>query len=103
MLVDHHSIRPSAGGVAFVAVLLLAVARGRVFAWALLLIWNAFLLLSVLAVSGGSWLPGMPLLALNAFLCLALQLAPSMRAHLGLRRKDEVTGIWPGTDARWSR
>jgi hypothetical protein len=86
MLIDGDSIRPSAAGLAFVALLLVGVARGSTLAWTLLLIWNAFLALSVAATVGGSWLTGAPLLLLNAVLCLGLLLAPSMRAHLGVRR-----------------
>jgi hypothetical protein len=87
MLIDGDNIRPSAAGLAFVALLLVGVARGSTVAWALLLIWNAFLAFSIAATVGGSWLPGAPLLLLNAVLCLGLLLAPSMRAHLGVRRE----------------
>jgi hypothetical protein len=93
ILVDHDSIHPSAPGLAFIALLLIAVARGHVFGWALLLIWNAFLVLAVVAAAGGTWLPGTPLVLLNGILCLALQVAPSMRAHVGLRRERTVTAI----------
>jgi hypothetical protein len=95
MLIDHDSIRPSAAGLAVIALLLLAVARGHLFAWALLLLWNGFFVLSVVAVAlsdaagsgGGPASPGDPLLVLNFGLCLALQLTPSMRAQVGLQRK----------------
>jgi hypothetical protein len=95
MLVDHDSIRPSTAGLVFIALLLLAVARGHLFAWSLLLLWNGFFVLSVVAVAlsdaagsgGGAASPGDPLLLLNFAVCLALQLAPSMRTHVGLNRK----------------
>jgi hypothetical protein len=95
MLIDHDTIRPSAAGLAVMALLLLAVARGHLFAWALLLLWNGFFVLSVVAVAlsdvagsgGGTASPGDPLLVLNFGLCLALQLTPSMRAQVGLQRK----------------
>lgn len=93
MLVDHDSIHPSAAGLAFIALLLVAVSRGHVFAWALLLVWNAFLVLTVVAGSGGTWLPGVPLVLLDGILGLALQLAPSMRAHVGLRREGTVAAL----------
>jgi len=46
MLVDHDSIHQSAPGLVLIALLLIAVARGHVVGWALLLIWNAFLVLT---------------------------------------------------------
>jgi hypothetical protein len=91
MLVDHNSIHPSAAGLAFIVLLLIGVARGHVSAWALLLVWNVFLVLTVVAVSSGTWLPGTPLILLNGILGLALQLAPSMRTHVGLRRERALT------------
>jgi hypothetical protein len=91
MLVDHDSIHPSAAGLAFIALLLIGVARGHALAWALLLVWNVLLVLTVVAVSSGTWLPGTPLVLLNGMLGLALQLAPSMRTHVGLRRERVVT------------
>jgi hypothetical protein len=87
MLIDGESIRPSAAGLAVIALLLVGVARGSMLAWTLLVIWNAFVVLAVAAAFGGSWLAGAPLLLLvNAIVCLALLLAPSMRAHLGAQR-----------------
>jgi hypothetical protein len=86
MLIDGDSIRPSAAGLVVIALLLVGVARGSTVAWTLLVIWNAFVVLAVAAAFGGSWLAGAPLLLVNAILCLALLLAPSMRAHLGARR-----------------
>jgi hypothetical protein len=93
MLVDHNSIHPSAPGLAFIAFLLVAVARGHAFGWALLLIWNIFLVLTVVAATGGTWAPGTPLILLDGTLGLALQLAPSMRAHVGLRRKRPANAL----------
>jgi hypothetical protein len=86
MLIDHSGIHPSAAGLALIAMLLFGVARGHVLPWALLLIWNLFLVLTVVALSGGSWLPGTPLVLLNGVLGLALGLTPSMRIHVGLPR-----------------
>jgi hypothetical protein len=93
MLVDHNSIHPSTAGLAFIALLLVAVARGHAFAWTLLLIWNSFLVLSVIAISGGTWLPGTPLVLLNGLVGLGLQLTPSMRAYVGLGRDRAVTAL----------
>jgi hypothetical protein len=93
MLVDHNAVRPSAAGLAFIVFLLVAVARGHFLAWVLLLIWNALIVLAVLASSGGTWLPGTPLVLLSGILCLALQLAPSVRARVGLRRERTVTAL----------
>jgi hypothetical protein len=61
MLIDGNSIRPSAAGLAFVALLLVGLARGSMVAWGLILAWNAFLAFSVVA-SSGTWLPGTPVL-----------------------------------------
>jgi hypothetical protein len=93
MLIDHNSIHPSAPGLAFIALLLVGIARGHALAWALLLIWNGFLVLTVVGVSGGTWLPGTPLVLLNGLLGLALLLAPSMRARVGLRRGRAATAL----------
>jgi hypothetical protein len=101
MLVDHNSIRPSAAGVAVIALLLLAVARGHAFAWVLLLLLNGFFVLSIVAVAlshvagpgAGTLAPGAPLLLLNFALCLALQLTPSVRAHVGLQLKRMSTAL----------
>jgi hypothetical protein len=93
MLVNHDGIDPSAPGLAFIALLLIAIARGHAFAWALLLIWNVFLLLTVVAVTGGTWAPGTPLILANGILGLMLQLAPSMRAHMGLRRERTASAL----------
>ena len=93
MLIDHNSIHPSAPGLAFIALLLVAIARGHALAWSLLLIWNAFLVLTFVGASGGTWLPGTPLVLLNGLLGLALLLAPSMRTLVGLRRDRAATAL----------
>ncbi len=92
-LIDHNSIHPSAPGLAFIALLLVAIARGHALAWSLLLIWNAFLILTFVGASGGTWLPGTPLVLLNGLLGLALLLAPSMRTLVGLRRDRAATAL----------
>ena len=84
MLVQGDQIRPSAGGLAFLALLLLGLARRSRLAWGLLLAWNGFLVLAVAAALGGSGvLLSAPLLLLVGLGSIGLLLSPSMRQHLG--------------------
>jgi hypothetical protein len=86
VLIDGDRIRPSLGGLAIVALLLLALPRGSLIAWLLLLLWNLFIALSVAVASGGEWLlPGAALSLLVAAVSSALLLTPSMLEHVGLR------------------
>ena len=88
MLIQGDRIRPSIGGLAIVALLLVGLARGSLIAWALLLLWNVFLAFSVAATSGGDWLlPSAPLLLLVAAVSAPLLLPSSMVEHVGLRRR----------------
>lgn len=83
MVVAGDTVDPSAPGLAFVALLLLGLARGSRTAWLLLFLWNAFVVLSVAGVSGGTVLLGGVFLLLNAAVSVALLLSPSMRSHVG--------------------
>jgi hypothetical protein len=74
------------GGLAFVAVLLFALARHSLISWTLLLLWNVLVVFAAapaLTHPGGITVgaPPLPLLGLS---CAALQLTPSMRQHVGL-------------------
>ena len=84
MVVAGDSIHPSVPGLAFVALLLLGLARGSGTAWLLLFLWNVFVVVSVVGVSGGTLLLSGVLLLLNTVLSVVLLLSPSLRAHLGL-------------------
>ena len=87
MLIQGDKIRPSAGGLLIVALLLVGLARGSLTAWALLLLWNVFVGLSVAVASSGAWLlPSAPLLLLVAVGSAGLLLSPSMRELVGFRR-----------------
>lgn len=97
MLVQGEAIHPSVPGLAFVALLLVGLARRSVLAWGLLLIWNLFVTLAVALVSGGGssgggegLLPSAPLLLLLGLISVGMLLSPSMRAHVGIRRPRTV-------------
>jgi hypothetical protein len=90
MMAAGDTIRPSAAGLAFVALLLLGLARGSHVAWLILLVWNAFAVLSVIGAGGGTLLLGAAFLLLNGVLSLALLLSPSMRGHLRTQRARSV-------------
>ncbi len=91
-LVQGEAIHPSAPGLAFVALLLVGLARRSVLAWTLLLLWNLFFALAVGLVFGGGsgggqlLLPSAPLFLLLGLSSAALLLSPSMREHVGIRR-----------------
>jgi hypothetical protein len=92
MVVAGDSVDPSAPGLAFVALLLLGLARGSGTAWVLLFLWNAFVVLSVAGASGGTILLSGVFLLLNAAVSVALLLSPSMRSHVGTgRRRSAAT------------
>lgn len=90
MLLQGEPIHPKPAGLAFVALLLWALARGSVLSWGLLLLWNVFVVFSIAAIAAGSGgdllLPSAPLLLLLAVGSAGMLLTPSMRAHVGLRR-----------------
>ncbi len=92
MLVQGEAIHPSAPGLAFVALLLVGLARRSVLAWTLLLLWNLFATLAFGLVFGGGsgsgeWLlPSAPLFLLLGLSSVGLLLSPSMREHVGIRR-----------------
>jgi hypothetical protein len=90
MVVVGDTVRPSIPGLAFVALLLLGLARGSHVAWLILLVWNAFVVLSVIGTAGSTLLLGATFLLLNGVLSLALLLSPSMRRHLGAQRPPSV-------------
>ncbi len=74
MLVQREAIHPSAPGLAFVALLLVGLARLSVLAWTLLLVWNHFATLAFGLVSGGGsgsgeWLLPSALLSLSSAAC----------------------------------
>jgi hypothetical protein len=61
------------------------IARRGYITWALLVVWNAVMALSVIAIGGpGSWTPGAPVFLLCALSSVALLLAPSMREYVGV-------------------
>ena len=86
MLLQHNPIHAKPAGLALVALVLFALARRSRTWWALLLLWNVFLVLSVaLAVGNPEGMTvGAPRLALLGLSCAVLQLRPSMRHHVGL-------------------
>ena len=95
MLVQGDALHPSAPGLAFVALLLLALARRSLLAWILLLAWSLFLAFTVVGVSGGAggggWLfPSAPLFLLLGLISAGLLLSPSMRHHVALRPHASV-------------
>jgi hypothetical protein len=85
MLVQGDAIHPSAPGLAFVALLLLALARRALLAWILLLAWNLFFAFAVAGASGWTF-PSAPLFLLLGLISAGLLLSPSMRQHVGIRR-----------------
>ena len=87
MLVHGDRIHPSAPGLAFVALLLLGLARGSVVSWTLLLLWNLFLSFAIAAATGAGMLWSAPLLLLVALASAALLLSSSMRRHVGVSRR----------------
>jgi hypothetical protein len=84
MVAAGDSVHPSVAGLAFVALLLWGLARASGIAWLLLLLWNAFVVVSVVGVSGSTVSLGGVLLLLTAVPSVLLLLSPSMRAHLGV-------------------
>ncbi|MHB8490827.1 MAG: hypothetical protein ACYDA6_01250 [Solirubrobacteraceae bacterium] len=97
MLVQGDGIHPSVRGLAFVALLLVALARRSVLAWGLLLIWNLFVTLAVAGAGiggssgrGGLLLPNALLLFLLGLVSMVMLLSPSMREHVGIRRSRTV-------------
>jgi hypothetical protein len=87
MVVTGQKLEPKLGGLAIVGLILWALARGSLFAWGLSLLWNLFLLLSIAAIgASGLELSGV-LLLLTAAASVGVLLSPSMRGHVGLRRR----------------
>ena len=86
MLVHGDRIHPSAPGLAFVALLLLGLARGSVVSWTLLLLWNLLMLLAIAAATGAGMQWSAPVLLMVALASVALLLSSSMRRHVGVSR-----------------
>lgn len=88
MLIQHDPIHPKPVGLAFVAILVMALARRSVISWTLLLLWNVFLgLAAAPALGSPGTTVGAPLLSLLGLSCAAMQLTPSMRGYVGLPRR----------------
>ena len=92
MLLQHDRIHLHPLGLAFVALLLLALARGSITSWTLLLVWNVFLMFT--AAPGlshpGAMTADAPLLPLLGLSCAVMQLRPSMRQHVGFGRSEDA-------------
>lgn len=87
MLLQHDPIHVKPAGLAFVAILLIALARHSLISWSLLLLWNLFLVFATGGALGTAGMTvGAPLLFLLALSCTAMQVTPSMRHHVGLGR-----------------
>ena len=86
MLVQGDRIHPSVPGLAFVALLLLGLARGSAVSWTLLLLWNLFMSFAIAAATGAGMLWSAPLLLVVALASVALLLSSSMRRHVGISR-----------------
>src|SRR6476646_9956200 len=85
-LVNGDRIEHFWRGLAVVLCLLWRIARRGRIVWTLLLVWNAFLALSVIALTPlFEWSAGAPLLLACALASVALLLAPSMRYYVGVR------------------
>jgi hypothetical protein len=97
MLVQHNPIHAKPAGLAFVAILLVALARGSITAWSLLLLWNVFLTIAAAPMLGSPGMTvGAPLLSLLGLTCTAMQLMPSMRRLVGIGRSRSA-GHHPAT------
>jgi hypothetical protein len=92
MLSQGQAVRPSAGGLAILALLLWGLARHARIAWALLLGWDAFMLLAAGATLGGTgMLLSAPLLFTVMLVCVGLLLSPSMLRHVGICQRSAPT------------
>jgi len=83
----HH---PNERGIAFMAVLLLALVCGSRIAWVMLLALNALPLLAVLGAPFGSgvlW-SHVVVIVLTGVVLEAILMSPTMREHVGGRRKS---------------
>jgi hypothetical protein len=90
MLASGDHIEHFWRGLAIVLFLLWRLARRGHITWALLIVWNAFIALSVIAVGPGSgWNIDAPLPLACTLASLALLLSPSMREFVGVRG-----GLW---------
>jgi hypothetical protein len=97
MLLQHDPIHVKPAGLAFVAIVLVALARRSAISWTLLLLWNVFLLFAPLPALGSAGMTvGAPLMSLLGLICAAMQLTPSMRDHVGLSR-GRTSGRHPAT------
>jgi hypothetical protein len=97
MLLQHDPIHAKPAGLAFVAILLAALARRSVISWTLLLLWNVFLVFAAAPALGSPGMTvGAPLLSLLGLSCAAMQLTPSMRDHVGLASR-QTPGQHPAT------
>lgn len=97
MLLQHDPIHAKPAGLAFVAILLVALARRSVISWTLLLLWNVFLVFAAAPALGSPGMSiGAPLLSLLGLSCAAMQLTPSMREHVRLSRRRS-SGRHPGS------
>lgn len=97
VLLQHDPIHPKPAGLAFVAILLVALARRSVISWTLLLLWNVFLVCAAAPALGSPGMTvGAPLLSLLGLSCAAMQLTPSMRHRVGLSRR-RISGQNPAT------
>jgi hypothetical protein len=85
-LVDGQHIEHFSRGLAIVLFLLWRVARRGRIIWALMVVWNAFILLAILGTGGpGAWSAGAPLFLGCALASVLLLLSPSMREYVGVR------------------
>ena len=87
MLIQGDRFQPRPAALVILAVMLVGLARGSMLAWGLFALWNLFMTLAIgVSAGGGMLVSGWLLLGFSAA-GLALLFSPSMRAHVGLRRR----------------